>query len=180
MCLYIIGVVPGDEVRLYCYSQMRAKKECAMSERFSNRFEKELEQLSDGLSRKGTVKRLDLIHHRVGRIQERSRGAAQHYQVTVTPNKRGDQAESVSWRFNPLPGTLQTNPGVYCLRSTETDWDESTLWRTQWHSFSKKSHSFNSSVFPQDLDDLQLINRSVFLGRSSSSVGIPEALIRTL
>ncbi len=120
----------GDEVRLYCYSQMRAKKECAMSERFSNRFEKELEQLSAGLSRKGTVKRLDLIHHRVGRIQERSRGAAQHYQVTVTPNKRGDQAESVSWRFNPLPGTLQTNPGVYCLRSTETDWDESTLWRT--------------------------------------------------
>ena len=23
-----------------------------------------------------------------------------------------------------------THPGVYCLRSSETDWDESTLWRT--------------------------------------------------
>ena len=33
----------------------------------------------------------------------------------------------------------------------------------QWHSFSKKSHSFNSSVFSQDLSDVQLINRSVFV-----------------
>ena len=25
---------------------------------------------------------------------------------------------------------MMTHPGVYCLRSNETDWDESTLWRT--------------------------------------------------
>ena len=25
---------------------------------------------------------------------------------------------------------MMTHPGVYCLRSSETDWDESTLWRT--------------------------------------------------
>ena len=25
---------------------------------------------------------------------------------------------------------MLTHPGVYCLRSNQTDWDESTLWRT--------------------------------------------------
>ena len=29
-----------------------------------------------------------------------------------------------------LPGSMMTHPGVYCLRSSETDWDEATLWRT--------------------------------------------------
>ena len=120
----------GNEVGLYCYSQMRARKECGMSARFSKKFEQELKQLSDGLSRKGTVKRLDLVQQRIGRIQERSHGVSQHYQITVVANEHGDQAESVSWRLSPLPGTLQTHPGVYCLRSTETDWDEATLWRT--------------------------------------------------
>ena len=30
----------------------------------------------------------------------------------------------------PLDGSMATHPGVYCLRSNETDWDEATLWRT--------------------------------------------------
>ena len=25
---------------------------------------------------------------------------------------------------------MMTHPGVYCLRSNQTDWDEATLWRT--------------------------------------------------
>ena len=25
---------------------------------------------------------------------------------------------------------MLTHPGIYCLRSSETDWDEETLWRT--------------------------------------------------
>ena len=32
--------------------------------------------------------------------------------------------------IGPLAGTMMTHPGVYCLRSNQTDWDEATLWRT--------------------------------------------------
>ena len=28
------------------------------------------------------------------------------------------------------PASHTTHPGVYCLRSNETEWDEATLWRT--------------------------------------------------
>ena len=30
----------------------------------------------------------------------------------------------------PVDGSMMTHPGVYCLRSNQTDWDEETLWRT--------------------------------------------------
>ena len=29
-----------------------------------------------------------------------------------------------------MDGTMATHPGVYCLRSNETTWDEERLWRT--------------------------------------------------
>ena len=31
---------------------------------------------------------------------------------------------------NPVAGTMLTHPGVYCLRSNETDWSGERLWRT--------------------------------------------------
>ena len=32
--------------------------------------------------------------------------------------------------WQPSECSLEGRPGVYCLRSSETDWDEDTLWRT--------------------------------------------------
>ena len=37
---------------------------------------------------------------------------------------------AVRWRKKPVTGTMLTHPGVYCLRSNETDWSEQRLWRT--------------------------------------------------
>ncbi|MEA2115694.1 MAG: hypothetical protein U9P36_09975, partial [Thermodesulfobacteriota bacterium] len=30
----------------------------------------------------------------------------------------------------PAPDTTDTYPGVYCLRTSQTGWDESRLWKT--------------------------------------------------
>ena len=55
---------------------------------------------------------------------------ASHYQISVTANEAGDQAVAVTWTRRPQDGSMVTHPGVYCLRSSETDWDEDALWRT--------------------------------------------------
>jgi hypothetical protein len=34
------------------------------------------------------------------------------------------------WQKVPVPGTMATHPGVYCLRTNELAWDEEKLWRT--------------------------------------------------
>ncbi len=55
---------------------------------------------------------------------------AQHYDIDVTSSEDGTQALAITWRRQPVNGSMLTHPGVYCLRSNQTDWDEETLWRT--------------------------------------------------
>ena len=120
----------GQETRLYCYSEAREQKEKAIAERLAKRFEKALTTLSEGLSRPRTQKRIDKIWQRIGRLKEKSRGVAQHYDIDVTSSEDGTQAIAITWRRRPINGSMLTHPGVYCLRSNQTDWDEETLWRT--------------------------------------------------
>ena len=130
----------GQEARLYCYSEAREQKEKAIAERLAKRFENALTTLSEGLSRPRTQKRIDKIWQRIGRLKEKSRGVAQHYDIDVTSSEDGTQALAITWRRQledcascrslSVNGSMLTHPGVYCLRSNQTDWDEETLWRT--------------------------------------------------
>ncbi len=65
-----------------------------------------------------------------GRLKEKSHGIAQHYQIQVIADPSGHKAAAVTWTRHPLQGSVATDPGVYCLRSNQTDWDPATLWRT--------------------------------------------------
>ena len=120
----------GDEVRLYCYSEERAEKERGIAERFAQRFEKALQAIDEGLSRPRTQKKLDRVWQRIGRLKEKSRGAGQHYDIEVAADEADEKAVAVTWVRKPVAGTMATHPGVYCLRSNETDWSEEKLWRT--------------------------------------------------
>ena len=55
---------------------------------------------------------------------------AQHYTIEVLTNESGRKATALSWKRQPRQGSMVTHPGVYCLRSNQTDWDEESLWRT--------------------------------------------------
>ena len=120
----------AQEVRLYCFSEERAAKERGIVERFAKRFEDALTKLCEGLSKPRTQKRLDKVWQRIGRLKAQSRGVAQHYDVELDTDKSGQRATAVRFTRRPLAGTMMTHPGVYCLRSNQTDWDEATLWRT--------------------------------------------------
>jgi len=119
-----------DEVRLYCYSEERAEKERGIVERFATRFEAALTKLNDGLSRPRAHKRVEQVWQRIGRLKARHTRVAAHYQINVSADETGNQAVAVTWTRRPQDGSMLTHPGVYCLRSSQTDWDEDTLWRT--------------------------------------------------
>ncbi len=67
---------------------------------------------------------------RIGRLNEKYARAAQHYEVTVTADDAQHNALSIEWKRVEKAHSQATHPGVYCLRSNQTDWDEATLWRT--------------------------------------------------
>jgi len=120
----------GQEVRLYCHSELRARKEAGIAERFAHRFEAALQALADGLARPRTTKRIDKLWERIGRLKEKSHGAAQHYHIEIVPDASGEQAQAIRWERRPVDGSMQTHPGVYCLRTNELTWNGEQLWRT--------------------------------------------------
>ena len=61
---------------------------------------------------------------------ETSRGVAQHYDIELDTNETGERATAVRFTRQPITGSMMTHPGVHCLRTNQTDRDESTLWRT--------------------------------------------------
>lgn len=75
-------------------------------------------------------KRPDRIQERTGRLKAASRGAGQHYTVTLEADAAGQAVTALRWEKTPVPGTMLTDPGVYCLRSNELSWDAEQLWRT--------------------------------------------------
>jgi Transposase DDE domain len=120
----------GQEVRLHCHSVGRALKETGIMARFCERFENGLAKLAAGLATARGEKRSDRLQERIGRLKAASRGAGQHYTVSLDTDASGLTVTALRWEKTPVAGTMLTDPGVYCLRSNELSWDAERLWRT--------------------------------------------------
>ena len=118
------------EVELYCYSTRREDKERAIYNRFSTRFEEALDKLDSGLHKKRCVKKYDKVLLSLGRLKQKYSRAAKNYQITVKKDKKTGNATRIIREKKQLPNSTDSYPGVYCLRTDQNSWDESTLWRT--------------------------------------------------
>jgi transposase len=118
------------ETLLYCHSSQREKKEQAIGTLFSKRFEDALQHLSDGLTIKRRLKKYDRVVEKIGRLKQQFSKAAKLFTVTVTKDDKSGNAAKITWQRKPAPDTTDTYPGVYCLRTSQTGWDESRLWKT--------------------------------------------------
>jgi len=118
------------ETLLYCHSSQREKKERAIGTLFSKRFEDALQHLDDGLTIKRRLKKYDKVVEKIGRLKQQFSKAAKLFTVTVTKDDKSGNAAKITWQRKPAPETTDTYPGVYCLRTSQTGWDESRLWKT--------------------------------------------------
>jgi len=120
----------GSEVRLYCHSEERQEKESAMTKRFTEKFESGLAKLAASISKPHGEKQRDKLLQRLGRLQEQSHGIGRHYRIELIPDITGAKVTGLTWVREPVGGSQLTHPGVYCLRTNELNWDETTLWQT--------------------------------------------------
>jgi transposase len=120
---------PGSsEVLLYCHSSGREHKERGIQRRFSERFEADLQRLAEGLHKKRRVKHYDKVLTRIGRLRQRYSRVARYYDIRLEKDPDTAQATTLEWsRITPQEETF---PGVYCLRTNQSEWDEATLWHT--------------------------------------------------
>lgn len=125
------------------YFKLPAQKICTYSsicdyissyvgERFwyKDRFKTGLKKIKESLTKPHGEKKIEKITERIGRLKEKSRGISQHYEIELTKDESGKLLTAITWNKATKAGTAASHPGVYCLRSNETGWDEEKLWHT--------------------------------------------------
>ena len=120
----------NNEVLLYCHSTKREKKEQAINDRFTVRFEEAISKLESGLHKKGCLKKYDKVLEKTGRLKQQYSKAAKHYKIEVSKDEKSGNAVKILWTRQTIADTKDSLPGVYCLRTTPTELDEAALWRT--------------------------------------------------
>lgn len=123
------GVSEG-EVKLACWSEQRAVKDQAITDRFRAKYEEELKKISDGLHKPNCTKKRDAVNQRIGRLKEKSKRVSAHYQIEMQVDEASGLVIGLTWTYQPQPASKQSYPGVYQLRTTLADWDDEKLWRT--------------------------------------------------
>ncbi len=118
------------EVRLYCHSTLREKKDQAIRSRFGQRFEDALTQLNNGLGKKGTIKGYEKIVERIGRLKQKHRRVASDYSINVIADEEKIKALRIEWQRKEQAAEKDKQAGVYCLRTHVTGWSEAELWET--------------------------------------------------
>ncbi len=118
------------EAHLWCRSPDRERRETGMLERFRRRFEDGLSDIGARLEKPRANRRPAVIERRIGRLQKASARIARHFRVEVDTGADGRRVQGIRGYCEPVGGTMATHPGVYCLRSSITDWDAERMWRT--------------------------------------------------
>ncbi len=118
------------EIELYCHSKGREAKENAIHERFSTRFEQELEHLAEGLDKPHRLKSAEKVCEKIGRLRQKYSRAAKDYKITTEQDESGKKTIALRYRRIEREEDPDAHPGVYCLRSNRSEWDEAQLWHT--------------------------------------------------
>ena len=119
-----------QETLLYCHSSQREKKDQAIDDRVTSRLEEALQKLADGLQKKRSLKKYDKVMVKIGRLRQKYSRASKQYTISVEKDDISGNATKITWQQKAVENTTDSYPGVYCLRTSHADWDESLLWNT--------------------------------------------------
>ena len=114
----------ADELKLYCHSVEKEKKEEGIKNKFQQRFEFELMKARNALDLKNGTKRYDKVLERIGRLKERYRSVARGYKIAVEKDRETNKAKDIKWSRKETEKTS----GVYCLRTNREDLDVQQIW----------------------------------------------------
>jgi transposase len=116
------------ESELYCHSESMARRTTIMSEKYIECFTKELQKLSDGLAKKGTIKKYDKINQKIGRLKEKYSKVALQFDIKVIADDKKEKVTQLTWEHQPDKQSKE--PGIYCIRTNQTEFDNKEIWDT--------------------------------------------------
>jgi hypothetical protein len=89
------------ETRLYCHSELKAKKEQAIRNRFHDRLEEALDKLNSGLDKKGTIKNYAKVLERIGRCAKKTAVSRKTTALKSSPMTKKTTPSVLNGSVNP-------------------------------------------------------------------------------
>lgn len=124
-----VGSTQGTDYYLRVKSPGKSLKEKSMKSQFETRFEEGLTRLKNGLTKKHTTKRADLIHERIGRYRQKYPSVSKYYNIEVKKDGKGHATE-IKWERDPAQyQKIKENLGVYFIRTNLEIKEEENLWK---------------------------------------------------
>jgi hypothetical protein len=116
-----------------CYLRVKSPgkewKETGMKNLFESRFEEGLIKLKEGLTKKHTVKKADVIHERIGRHRQKYPSVSKYYNIEVKKDSKGTATE-IHWQKDAVQyEKTKENLGVYFVRTNLQVNEEEKLWK---------------------------------------------------
>ena len=115
-----------DDNYLCVKSYAKELKEKSMNGLLSQRFEEGMQNINDGISRKGGVKKLEKVYERLGRLKQKYPSIHKYYEIIVSDNGQGI-ATKVNLTRKPSEDAIR-EAGIYFLRTSLNCEDEKTFW----------------------------------------------------
>jgi len=111
---------------LWVRSQAKALKEKSMNGLFSQRFEEGIQNIQEGITKKGGTKKLNKVYERVGRLKQKYPSVHNYYDINIKDDGNGT-ATHISCRHKTGEDP-DKQAGIYFLRTSLKKNDEKTLW----------------------------------------------------
>ncbi len=116
------------ESELYCHSEAMERRSNLILQKSIDRFENELQKIANGLCKKGGIKKYDKIQQKIGRIKEKYSKVANQFDINVTGDEKKEKVKSITWTHDPE--NLSKAPGIYCIRTNQTQLNNKEIWNT--------------------------------------------------
>jgi len=121
-----VKVGEDDDKYLWVKSKSKAMKENSMNGLLSQRFEEGIQNINEGVNKKGGTKKLDKVFERIGRLKQKYPSVHKYYDIIVKDDGKGI-VTAISCNHKQGEDT-DKNAGIYFLRTTLDENDEQTLW----------------------------------------------------
>ena len=116
---------PGcEDTYVYVKSERKAKKENAMKELFTKRYETQLENINAALGKKGGTKKLDKVWERIGKLKEKYPTVNKYYNIEVKTDEGCKNATEIKW----IKKEIKSQSGVYFLRTSLKEKQQTLVW----------------------------------------------------
>lgn len=113
--------------RVLCLSEGKERKEKAIDSKKEERFVEDLAQLNQSIE-KGSVKKLNKVLERLGRIKERHSRVSKYYKVSIESGEN-ERGVNINWARINTSGEETRLYGCYVIESTHKELDAKEIWK---------------------------------------------------